>query len=68
MSRYPSVDRALAQLERHGSGIPNDVPPAPPIWAENLAAFREAASVSSAKILAGMDAWAAAARGKQAAS
>lgn len=27
MTRRPSVARALAQLERHGSGTPNDVVP-----------------------------------------
>lgn len=32
MTRYPSVPRALAQLDRHGSGTPNDVPPEPQLW------------------------------------
>lgn len=65
MTRHPSVGRALAQLERHGSGTPNDVPPAPPTWAEGLAAFNAAGGEISAKLLAGLDAWAASARSKQ---
>lgn len=57
MSRSPSLNRAVAQLDRHGSGTPNDVPPAPPTWAEGMAAFTAAVSVSGMQIGANIRAW-----------
>lgn len=58
MTRYPSRDRAVRQLERHSSGTPNDVPPTPPTLEQSMAALAAAAAAVSAKILAGLDAWA----------
>lgn len=65
MNRYPSAARALHQLERHGSGTPADIPPALRGWEENLAWFNAAASVSSARFIAGLEAFAASMRSKQ---
>lgn len=42
MTRRPNLARACHQLERHGSGTPNDPPPVQPTWMQNLAAVRDA--------------------------
>ena len=39
MTRYPDLDRALRQLNRHRSGTPNTPPPVPPWWAVKIADF-----------------------------
>lgn len=39
MTRRPSVDRALAQLDRHRTGNPNNPPPPPPTWEETMTAL-----------------------------
>jgi hypothetical protein len=57
MTRYPSVARAVHQLERHRSGTPNDLPPALPSSIANLVAFNLAGSEISTKLIAGLASW-----------
>jgi hypothetical protein len=68
MTRRPDLARACHQLERHGSGTPNDVPPEPPTWAENLASFKAATSITMAQATENIRLWQDAWRGGREAS
>lgn len=64
MTRRPNVARACHQLERHGSGTPNDVAQ-PLTWAENLANFKAATSITMAEAGRSIVAWQEYLRGKR---
>lgn len=57
MTRRPDLTRACHQLERHGSGTPNDAVPEPPTRAEYLANFKAATSITMAQAMENIRAW-----------
>jgi hypothetical protein len=57
MTRRPDLLRACHQLERHRSGTPNTPPPVRPAWAENLAQFGSATTVTFSEAAARLRAW-----------
>ena len=65
MTRRPSVVRACHQLERHGSGTPNDVAPEPVTWNEYMASFKAASSITIAEAGRNIVAWQEYLRGKR---
>jgi hypothetical protein len=57
VTRRPDLARACHQLERHGSGTPNDVAPEQPTWNEYLASFKAATSITMAEACRNIAAW-----------